>query len=425
METMNSSSKVPKSISDVCHVVTLDELMEIISQRKEGDINILVTGDNHIAARNLDNKQIISRLNKITSKKVLRYTDSVVLNGDLLDHRISLASEAATDFILFSLGLLNRCKTHGVSLDILEGTPSHDNRQPAILTLFDHYEIKENKLPLRYIDRVSVHNLLQDHQREYVLKHYGRDLKSLFIPDEVSTNSQVTWGMVKETLALSQLESVDMSYMHGTFRYQEPLFTEKSHVEENYESITNQRIIINHWHQPSAKGKIRAPGSLERLRHGEEETKGFYYCVISPDSFKEYFVINEEATIFKTIDVSGLSISEVHGMLDNIEATYPTSRIRLQLTRLDETYPLLSEIRSRYKELKITEKIIDTVTDRGVDIELINLDSSFSIRPDNIHDLVLDKMKSDGVEKDIKERVKTILGAGDECRRKSEDSAVL
>lgn len=409
METMNSSSKVPASIAKVCEVVTLDQLIEIISKRKEGDINIMVTGDNHIGARTLDNSQIIDTLNRMTSKQVLKYTDSLVINGDLLDRRISLASEEASDFILFSLGLLNRCKKYGVSLDILEGTPSHDNRQPAILTLFDKYEDKDNKLPLRYIDRVSVHNLLQDHRSGYVLKHYGRELKSLFIPDEVNPNSQVTWGMVKETLALVQLDKVDMSYMHGTFRYQEPLFTEKSHSEENYESITDKRIVINHWHLPSANGNIRAPGSLERLRHGEEETKGFYYCIISPHSFREYFVINERASIFKTIDVSGLSVSEVHLMLADLEACYPNSRIRLQLSRLDETYPLLSELRSSYKGLKISEKIVDVSTDKSVDIELINLDSSFSIRPDNIHELVIDKL--DGVDADVRKRVEVVLGA--------------
>lgn len=409
MEMMNSPSEVPKTVRNVCKVVTLDQLIEIISKRKEGDINIMVTGDNHIAARTLDNRQIIDTLNRVTSKRILKYTDSLVINGDLLDRRISLASEEASDFILFSLGLLHRCKVHGVSLDILEGTPSHDNRQPAILTLFDRYATDADKLPLRYIDRVSVHNLLHDHRKDYVVKHYGRELKSLFIPDEVSTNSAVTWGIVKETLGLAQLDSVDMSYMHGTFRYQEPLFTEKSHAEESYTSITKHRIVINHWHLPSANGIIRAPGSLERLRHGEEETKGFYYCTLSPDGFQEYFVINDTATIFKTLDISGMSPSEVHLMLEDIESCYPTARIRLQLSRLDECYPLLSDIRSRYKKLKVTEKIIDTATDRGVDIKLINLDSSSSIRPDNIHELVRGKME--GVDVEIKERVETILGA--------------
>lgn len=405
--------------------MTLDELIKIIAKRKDGDINILVTGDNHIAARSVDNKQIVNTLNRVLSSKVLKYTDSVIINGDLLDRRISLASDEASDFILFSLGLLYRCKKYGVSLDILEGTPSHDNRQPFILTLFDRYKETDEKFPLRYIDRVSIHNLLQDHHREYVLKHYGRDLKALFIPDEVNPNSQLTWSMVKELLGLSSLERVDMCYMHGVFRYQEPLFTEKSHAEENYESITNHRIVINHWHQPSAKGKIRAPGSLERLRHGEEETKGFYYCTLSPDGIKEYFVINEEATIFKTIDVSGMSASEVYVLLDDILINHPSSRIRLQLTRLDETYPILSEIRSKYKDLRITEKIIDSVSERSVDIDLINLDTSFSIRPDNLHELVLDKLKEKGVEPVIKERVKVILGAKDERRRESETSSVL
>lgn len=413
LEKMNSSGNVSESMKKACTVITIDELKDIISKKKEGDISILVTGDLHVASRSVDNSKIIDSINKITQSSILKYTDSLIVNGDFLDRRISMASEEASDFISLSLGILSRCKRHNVSFDLLEGTPSHDNRQPAILTLFDKYMREDDKFPLRYIDRVSIVDLLP-HKQEFMKKHYGRVLKSLFIPDEVSTDSQVTWGMVKEMLSMNVLDSVDMSYMHGTFRYQEPMFTEKSHVEENYESITNGRVVINHWHLPSSKGeKIRAPGSLERLRHGEEETKGFYYCILSPGmdgsiDVDEYFVINEDAVIFKTVDVSKMTLSEVYSFLDYVSDNFPTSKIRLQLSRLDQLYPSISEIKGRYKNLKVTEKVVDSHTETSIDFDNVSTDSTFSIRPDNICELILNKVEDSS--EDVKENIGKILG---------------
>lgn len=418
MRKMNSNGNVSGSISKACTVISLSELKELLSKKEDNEISILVTGDLHVASRSVDNKKIVDSINRITSSSILEYTDSLIINGDFLDRRVSLASDEASDFILLSLGILARCKKYNVSLDVLEGTPSHDNKQPFIMTLFDTYLKDADKYPLRYIDRVSVLDLLST-KKEQVRKIFGRDLKVLFIPDEVSTDSQVTWGMVKETLTLNSVDKVDMSYLHGTFRYQEPMFTEKSHSEENYESITNGKIIINHWHLPSSKGdKIRAPGSLERLRHGEEETKGFYYCFLSPDGdsvkVREYFVINDEATIFMTINVTGMSLNDVYNLIDVMIVENPDIRLRFELSRLDPLYPSLSEIKSKYRSIKITEKIADSETEKLIDFDSIDNDVTFSIRPDNLLDLVLNKI--DDSEDLIKENIKILIGEEDESR---------
>lgn len=417
METMNSCSNVSHSIKKHCQVVTVSELTALIKEKKEGDVHILVTGDCHIAARSVDTKKITSDLDRFTSSEILQYTDSLVINGDLLDRRISLASDEASDFMVFALGLMARCKKHGVSLDVLEGTPSHDNRQPALLELLNQHLFDAGTYPIRYLDRVCVVDLLPNKQ-EYVQRHFKRTLNALFIPDEVSTDAQVTWGIVQETLALASQSMVDMAYLHGVFRYQEPAFTEKSHSEENYEGITRGRIIINHWHLSSAKGRIRAPGSPERLRHGEEETKGFYYTILSPGAVvsgvtsieaKEYFVVNENATIFKTVDVSAMSLVDVHRYLDQVAETHPEARVRLQLSRLDEVYPNLSEIKARYRSLKITEKLIDSEVDSMIDLETINTDVAYAIRPDNLASLIAEKIEDKPEE--IKSRIQEILGA--------------
>ena len=90
---MNSSSRVNPSVAKLCQVVTLDELHTRIKKRKATDVHVLVTGDCHIGSRSIPTLCIVRALEKATSSEILKYTDSVIINGDLLDRRISLASE--------------------------------------------------------------------------------------------------------------------------------------------------------------------------------------------------------------------------------------------------------------------------------------------------------------------------------------------
>lgn len=379
---MNSSSNVNEDVAAYCKVVTLEELIDCISKRKPDDVNMLVTGDCHIATRSIPNMRIINTLDRIMSAKVLEYTDHLIINGDLLDRRISLASEETVEFFNFVMSLVTRCFKYKTGLSILEGTPSHDNKQPRLIKILADHMMSLDDLPVNYIEDIEILDICPP-----TLKHlYPDGLKALFIPDEMNDDSQLTWLRVQELLRLEGIEQVDMSFIHGMFRYQEAILTQKSHIESNYESITRYTIPINHWHLPSAKGKIRAPGSIERMRHSEEETKGFYYITIHADgTHTEYFVINPDATIFYTVDVSGLTLAAVYVILDDLSATYPIdSRIRLAFSKQDEVFFSLIDIKRKYTNFKMSEKILDKEDISKIQETLNVIHTGVAIRPDTI-----------------------------------------
>lgn len=401
---MNSSSRVNPSVAKLCQVVTLDELHTRIKKRKATDVHVLVTGDCHIGSRSIPTLCIVRALEKATSSEILKYTDSVIINGDLLDRRISLASEESERYIEFAMRLILRCSQNGVSLDVLEGTPSHDNGQPALMALFAKYMAGNDKIPLRYINDVAIVDLLQDPLKN---SPWGYPLKALFIPDEISPDSALTWWKVSELLRLNNIEQVDQTYIHGMMRYQEPMYSEKSHVEENYLGITKYRIAINHWHLPSAKDRIVAPGSIERMRHGEEETKGFYYTILTKDGAEDFFVINPVATIFETLDVKDCTLSEIHKQLDS-RLDYPDdSRIRLKMSRKDEGFAVLSEIKRKYPRFKITELIEDTADIAKIDLALTATHTGVSVNSNNIQEMLQPYLA--GVDEDVLGKINDLL----------------
>lgn len=406
---MNSSTRVNPSVAKLCQVVTLDELHARIKKRKANDVHVLVTGDCHLGSRAVPTRNIVNALDKATSSEILKYTDSVIINGDLIDRRISLASDEAQQYIDFAMRLLLRCSQNEVSLDVLEGTPSHDNGQPALMAMFAKHMAGNGKIPLRYIDDITIIDLLQDPLKN---SPWGYPLKALFIPDEISPDSTTTWRKVTELLRLQNLEQVDQTYIHGMMRYQEPMYSEKSHVEENYLGITKYRIAINHWHLPSAKDRIVAPGSIERMRHGEEETKGFYYTILSKKGAEDFFVINPVAAIFETLDITGCTLTEINKQLDR-RSDYPVdSRIRLKMSRKDEGFSVLSEIKRQYDKFKITELIEDTADIAKIDIALTATHSGISVNSSNVQEMLQPYLS--GVGDDLMGKINELIGGQDE-----------
>lgn len=391
MKKMKSPSDVNPDMVAHTTVVTLEELRTALSDKQPGDFNILVTGDCHIATRAIPSRRITDKLNEITHPDILTHTDQVIINGDLLDRRISLASEDTVEFFNFTMTLLLRCMSCKTGLVVLEGTPSHDNKQPKLIKILADHITNPEDLPITYVEDISILDLCPP-ELSYA---YPKGIPSLFIPDEMNDDAQTTWLRVQELLRLEGLSQVHMSFMHGMFRYQEAILTTKSHVEANYEGITKHTIAINHWHLPSAKGKIRAPGSIERMRHGEEETKGFYYITLRPDgTHTEYFVVNPDAHIFSTYDVSGKTLSQVYQLLDELTDIHPTeSRIRLACTRLDETFFALVDIKRKYPHFKISEKLLDAKDISKIETVLSHVDAGIAIRPDTIEGLIQTRLK--------------------------------
>ena len=88
------------------------------------------------------------------------------------------------------------------------------------------------------------------------------------------------------------IEQVDLAMMHGNFKYQLPMPSIHMHTEEDYLSIVRYYICINHIHTASVYGRILAPGSFDRMAHGEEEDKGYRIYSTENNKDTEFVVLN-------------------------------------------------------------------------------------------------------------------------------------
>lgn len=372
--------KVRRSMKAVAKPVLVSELIE---EYQPGYLEVATIGDVHLAHRRVKSTKIIKMLRGLFSPERMSQLDVLVINGDLFDRRIYFSSEDVTHITDYFKHLIALANEHSVRIILLEGTPSHDNNQPKRLMELNDVLRDTYKCDLVYYDDITIDELVP-----------GGPI-ALFIPDEISTDSDTTWMKVNELMRMKGIDKVDFAFMHGMFTYQEVVRSKDSHLETNYRGIVRHLAIINHWHLHSANDFIRAPGSPERLRHGEEETKGhhhFSYCGRN-GVVKEYFVMSEDTTIFETIDVVGKSYGDVVKELDS-RGHYPEgSNVRLFHSRDDESYLLLQNLQRDYGHLNITDKVSDVITTKIEDSDISLKTNIVAIRPDTINELMVPRLQ--------------------------------
>ena len=200
----------------------------------------------------------------------------------------------------------------------------------------------------------------------------------LYIPDELNHDNADTLRQVKELLIENNLTQVDIAIMHGQFEYQIPEIA-KPHIKHNleeYEKIVKYFISIGHVHMQSNMGKAYAQGSPDRLRHGEEEDKGFYRFNISDKGVKAEFVINKNARTFKTFKFAMNDTDELISQLDNrLKNIRPDSFIRVLVNKdhpvlkkkdiLDKRYPTINFTVDTL-EKKVSKKTTEVIEDYKV-----------------------------------------------------------
>lgn len=392
MMKMNTKSEVKSSISDNLTVYTNKELLDYLEKRGSDEyLNIAVTGDVHLEHRRVPTERILQTIDREFNDSFLSNLDVLVINGDLFDRKRYFQGDGVDSILIWMINLLKRCAKFGVALRVLEGTPSHDNKQPKRFMLLNEH-LGDKKADVKYYEAITIDNLIDTKKSREL---FGR-LPVLYIPDEMNHDSSVTWRQVKESLRLEGIEQVIFSFIHGMFTYQEPIRTQTSHVEENYESITESAIVVNHWHLPSKSGKITAPGSMERLRHNEEETKGFYFASLKKDrTLDEFFIINPTATVFEKIDCRELNFNQVVEELDKRSGYEENSYFRLICNRYDEIYYGLPTLIKRYPLFNI-----DAQSESNNELDTINeatlLTSEITaIRPDTIYGLIQERITHD------------------------------
>lgn len=354
----------------------LKDVIQTLSTRNS-DLTVAVTGDIHLHHPRVPTRRIIQHLDTMFGNEVMKYLDVVVLNGDVMDRRLSMEAEDFTDIFDWMGRFLRTAKRHAVRVVIVEGTRSHDHRQSQLFQFINNLAFID--ADLHYHDELTIVELYPGYT-------------ALLVPDEVNHDASVTAGQVQDLLNLRGLEQVDFSFMHGMFRYQAPIETPVSHNETFYTKITKQRVVINHIHTPSSNGIIRAPGSPVRLKHGEEEDKGFYIVSIKGDEVFEWFVETEGNVNWITVDVTGLDLPQVYEILDGYDKTLADGdNLRLRMTRNCPSKASLRVIKHRYGRLKFTEDFVDGKQGTlGNGDEIIN---HHAVRLSLTSDVIINKLK--------------------------------
>lgn len=358
--------------------------------------DVAVIGDIHLGHARVRTQTIIQMLDRTFSDNDLNHLDLIVINGDLFDKRLPMDSDDAHSIIRWMRRFILACKKNNTSLMVLEGTPSHDNKQSNWFVLMAEFLGVVDTV--RYINKLAIEPL------------YPNGPYALLVPDEVNHDASDTWLQVMELMRSKGLESVDYAFMHGMFRYQEPILSVVSHNEENYHKIVSQRIVINHHHTHTTCGRIVAPGSPERLRHNEEEDKGHYrFTIVDGSACNDTMVVNDKASIFSTIDVCGMSFADVVNAVNNTNYL-PGSQVRLKLSRSDPAYVGMKSLKNHFPHYYLSTKVVEAETYTSDSDDLIDRPTIVAIRPETIGDLLMPRLSKAGP--DVLSAVSRILSEG-------------
>lgn len=262
-----------------------------------GIVRIIQTGDWHLCQNRTPTANIIRTLNYIFyEKESLAETDLVMVTGDVWDTLVTLPNDDAKLGREWIRKFVNDCELHGVTLDVLEGTPDHDWKQSSEFVAF------ETKCNVRHITQLSI------------VRHEHLDLNILYVPDEWKPTMEGIWQDVCHVMSEAGLDRVDLAGVHGGFEFNfPPEYGIKSHSSERYSNIVKYACFANHIHVAKHHLKVHGPGSPDRLAHGEEGDKGYHRVVIDQkaETINIQWIKNPHAWTHKTINVEGMDLDQI------------------------------------------------------------------------------------------------------------------
>ena len=223
--------------------------------------------------------------------------DIISINGDLFDHKLMSNSDAVMYATLFVDQLVSVVRTHGATLFLIDGTPSHDSGQ---LKLFYHYT-KDPTVDVRVITNI---------QYEYT---HGATI--LCIPELHGVDESVYQHYLYQNYC-------DQVFGHMTFKgavFGNNVGTGRLFCIEDFLRCRGP-IISGHVHKPGCFDKdFYYCGSPLRYKFGEEESKGFLIVLMDLDN-QRYYINFEEITSFRydTIELDDIISNDPKAVIDYI-----------------------------------------------------------------------------------------------------------
>jgi hypothetical protein len=262
------------------------------------ELKLAVVSDIHLGHPRNPTKRIIRNLREaFPDNAETAELDMIVMAGDVFDGLLQLPDDEVTDIKAWIVHVLRVCKKHDILLYVLEGTPSHDWKQPKLFQSLN--DVTGIGADLKYVKSLSI---------EYEQRH---DLWLLFVPDEWTNSTETTLSQVHDLLRAKGLTHVDYAFMHGQFEYQlPPIVKAQKHSSEEYLKIVKHLIFIGHVHIHSRLDRIIAQGSFDRLTHGEEGPKGHVRAYRRGNEHDVVFVENAAALRFVTVKCEAMTLQD-------------------------------------------------------------------------------------------------------------------
>lgn len=363
-------------------------------------LNLAYLSDIHIGHRRNSASEIITNLRSaIPDNAETSKLDIIFLAGDVFDDLLSLNNADILTIDAWIAYLLRICAKHNIMLRVLEGTPSHDWKQSARFVSIN--EIALIKADLKYVTDLSI---------EYIEKH---DIHVLYVPDEWMHSTEKTLEQAKELLKAKGLDQVDYAAMHGQFEYQLPAHVKaQKHSSVEYLKLVKYLIVIGHIHLHSQFERIIAPGSFDRLAHGEEEPKGHLRISRYGEDHEIVFVENKNAKQFITIDCRNLSLDDTMAKAEECAKNLPSdSYVRIEANHDNPIFTNMEPLIRNYIGInwsKLPRE--DKVNNKNEEIETDDVYVPVALTRDNLSAMVIERMINNGISNTVIEAAQqTIL----------------
>lgn len=389
----------------------MDSLQTKVRKQKNGELTFATFSDLHLFHPRTPTAWIIhSFWHAFPDTDASNDVDYLILAGDVFDHIENIPSSEFSLVMGWISKLLDMCYRRNIRLRILEGTPSHDRKQSHVF--IEIAKAKQERCPdVRYIQDLCI-----DYEEAF-------DFHILYVPDEFHHDHDVVWELTKDRLREAGLDSVEVGIMHGSMDFQVPSFRNiRCHNSDNYASIVKWFTTIGHEHVKSVNKNIYAQGSLERLKHGEEDPKGHFRISVrdhdkATQTIHGEFNINKRAMPYKKVDVAGMGYEDALNKVTKIAEKIlnePTDWERFGIAgfiRLDintELYSqgLLQACGELFPQIRWTKENVKTLKEEKENsVENDAMDFSLSdiqpITPTSLPSLLRDKLPNLPKHKDV------------------------
>lgn len=352
---------------------------------KKKKFSFIDISDVHLGNPNTTTEFIIKNLEReFCTSTTMEEIDAFFVSGDAFDRLLNFPDDSVDQIEAWINVFLRRCKALDIVVRILEGTPSHDWRQSKV---FEKINNNGNiGCDVKHVTTLSI---------EYMEKF---DKTFLYIPDEWEPDPNDTWKQVKDLLSVNGLEKVDFAIMHGSFPHQlPPVVKVPMHDPDRYLSIVKYIIVIGHIHKPTIFERIYAPGSFDRLAHGEEDPKGYIrFNLFEDDTWNVLFIENKGAKIYKTISCLGLNIDDALEKVSNVAKSLPdNSYVRIEAEKEDAIVVSLDVLKNKFPNIVWSTKV-SVKNNEGKEM-LVDMRAKYrglDITKDNLFNLLMDRIKN-------------------------------